>query len=195
MDFVKLLSSKLLNIDHFQLLYRASEHEYSAEKFHQLCDGHGPTLIIIENQFGNVFGGYTKVKWTKGDIQFGGYVENVERDETAFLFVIRSKNKLQKVPDIFEYQKHQHGDYAVAHNEGYGPIFGNAPSIKINDKCNVELSWSFIPKDHERGFMSYNHNGQELCGGWTASKRPSMIDSYGFNQRYFIEDYEVFGLK
>ena len=188
MEFIKLISSKLTNIKQFKLLYRSSEHEYSAKKFHQLCDGHGPTITIIENQFGNVFGGYTKIEWktaTYCDTYYGAHWEDVESDKTAFLFVIRSKDQLQKVPDIFEYQDHVEQDNAVRHNEGYGPIFGDGPSIRINDKCNVLFSHTYIPEDEERCFMSYNHDGQELCGGTV----------YGGKQDYTIQDYEVFEVK
>eukprot|EP01084_Bolivina_argentea_P089844 161999_1 len=38
MNFVQLLLSKISNIKHFKLLFRASEHEYLASKFHELCD-------------------------------------------------------------------------------------------------------------------------------------------------------------
>eukprot|EP01084_Bolivina_argentea_P268907 456878_1 len=34
MSFVQLLSSKISNIKHFKLLFRASEHKYLASKFH-----------------------------------------------------------------------------------------------------------------------------------------------------------------
>ncbi len=47
----------------WKLIYRASEHEYSAESFHQYCDNKGPTLIIIKSSEGWIFGGYTTQSW------------------------------------------------------------------------------------------------------------------------------------
>ena len=47
-----------------KLLFRASDHSYLASQFHKLCDGKGPTVTIIKNNFGNVFGGYTNIPWS-----------------------------------------------------------------------------------------------------------------------------------
>ena len=46
-----------------KLLYRASEHGYTAESFHQYCDDQGPTLIVIKSSGGWIFGGYTTQSW------------------------------------------------------------------------------------------------------------------------------------
>ena len=48
----------------WKLLYRASEHEYSAESFHECCDYKGPTLVIIKSSGGWIFGGYTTQSWS-----------------------------------------------------------------------------------------------------------------------------------
>ena len=47
-----------------KLLYRASEHDYTAESFHECCDNQGPTLIIIKSSGGWIFGGYTNQSWS-----------------------------------------------------------------------------------------------------------------------------------
>ena len=67
MKFIELLSTtKLPNIERkeFKLLYKASEHNWSVESFHNLCDNQGATLVIIGNEYGNIFGGYTSISWT-----------------------------------------------------------------------------------------------------------------------------------
>ena len=49
----------------WKLLYRASEHEYTAESFHEYCDDvKGPTLIVIKSSGGWIFGGYTTKSWS-----------------------------------------------------------------------------------------------------------------------------------
>ena len=49
----------------WKLLYRASEHEYIAEFFHEYCDNvKGPTLVIIKSDGGWLFGGYTTQSWS-----------------------------------------------------------------------------------------------------------------------------------
>ena len=48
----------------WKLLYRASEHEYTAKSFHEYCDDKGPTLIVIKSSGGWIFGGYTTQSWS-----------------------------------------------------------------------------------------------------------------------------------
>ena len=49
----------------WRLLYRASEHGYTAESFHECCDDvNGPTLVIIKSSEGWIFGGYTTQSWS-----------------------------------------------------------------------------------------------------------------------------------
>ena len=47
----------------WKLLYRASEHGYTAESFHEYCDDKEPTLIVIKSSRGWIFGGYTTRSW------------------------------------------------------------------------------------------------------------------------------------
>ena len=52
----------------WKLLYRASEHRYTAKSFHEYCDDKGPTLIIIKSSGGWIFGGYTTQSWSSNSI-------------------------------------------------------------------------------------------------------------------------------
>ena len=47
----------------WKLLYRASEHGYTAESFHEYCDDKKPTLVVIKSSGGWIFGGYTTRSW------------------------------------------------------------------------------------------------------------------------------------
>ena len=47
----------------WKLLYRASEHGYTAKSFHEYCDKKKPTLVIIKSSGGWIFGGYTTQSW------------------------------------------------------------------------------------------------------------------------------------
>ena len=58
LKFFQSLSTKLPNIRAVELLFRASEHSYSKQSFHELCDNQGPTITIIQSEYGNIFGGY-----------------------------------------------------------------------------------------------------------------------------------------
>ena len=48
----------------WKLLYRASEHGYTAGSFHEYCNNKGPTLIIVKSSEGWIFGGYTSQSWS-----------------------------------------------------------------------------------------------------------------------------------
>ncbi len=50
----------------WKLLYRASEHGYTAKSFHECCNNKGPTLIVIKSSGGWIFGGYTTQSWSGG---------------------------------------------------------------------------------------------------------------------------------
>jgi len=61
-------------------LYQASKDGWSGSKFHSLCDGKGPTLVLVKLTNKHVFGGYTKESWGQGG--------RLVRDDTAFLFTL-----------------------------------------------------------------------------------------------------------
>ena len=48
----------------WRLIYRASEHGYTAKSFHEYCNNKGPTLIVIKSSGGWIFGGYTTQSWS-----------------------------------------------------------------------------------------------------------------------------------
>ena len=88
--FLKLLSTKILDIytKDIKLLFRASEHEFEGLKFHELCDGHAPTITIIKSNFKNIFGGYTNIPWSSDG--------TFHRDKGAsFLFLLHSEDASQ----------------------------------------------------------------------------------------------------
>jgi hypothetical protein len=47
----------------FKLLWRGNRDGFTAREFHRRCDGRANTLTVISDTDGNVFGGFTPVKW------------------------------------------------------------------------------------------------------------------------------------
>jgi hypothetical protein len=47
------------------MLFKASDHKFSSEKFHYICDNKGETIVFIENELGKRFGGRTTKSWEK----------------------------------------------------------------------------------------------------------------------------------
>ena len=56
----------------WKLLYRASEHGYTASSFHECCNDKEPTLVVIKSSGGWIFGGYTTKSWS-GDCIYNKY--------------------------------------------------------------------------------------------------------------------------
>ena len=48
----------------WRLIYRASEHGYTASSFHECCNDKESTLIVIKSSGGWLFGGYTTQSWS-----------------------------------------------------------------------------------------------------------------------------------
>lgn len=48
----------------WQLLYRASTDGFSASAFHEHCDNHSPTFVIISGHNGDLCGGFTDIPWS-----------------------------------------------------------------------------------------------------------------------------------
>ena len=139
-EFSKLLTTKLSNLIKFKLLYRSSDHNFSTEKFHKLCDIQGPTITIIQSSHNTIFGGYTSVSWQSDKLY------NYVADHEAFLFVIHYDHKyrdkksdgtdkqLVKImtPLIFK-PKTEREQWSVFHSKSHGPSFGAGPDFQLND--------------------------------------------------------------
>ena len=182
LDLYKLISSKLPSIRRFSLLFRASDHKYSAAKFHEHCDYKGPTISIIKSNFGNIFGGYTSKSWTSENRQ--------KRDENAFLFLVASDDqKLRnKCPLLLELNKKYVRRAILAHS-AFGPTFGAGSDIVIYDNCNKkiekeELNWRHLSQAH---MCSYPHaEVKSICGGDVViPNRPKV-------HLFQVMEYEVF---
>ena len=54
----------------WKLIYRASEHGYTASSFHECCNDKEPTLVVIKSSGGWIFGGYTTQSWSGWGIYY-----------------------------------------------------------------------------------------------------------------------------
>ena len=112
-------NNKYENIS-FELLYRASRDGDSASKFHELCDGKGPTIIFVKNEDDYRYGGFTSKKWKNSN-------EN-ESDPSSFLFSLTYKEKYLL--------KNENDKNAIYHSKTCGPAFGRCENdLFISDNC------------------------------------------------------------
>ena len=171
MKFYQLLllrSDRSLILKRFKLLFKASEHMYSACEFHKFCDGHAPTLTIIQSCFGNIFGGHTSIEWSSEYARFS--------DESAFLFLIRSNSQSHECPIAFDAEHNL--DRTIGHHWSFGPAFG-CGDIYIGDKCN----WPSSCRTSNVNSV-FNHVNQ-LCGRATGNGKYGFVNFNG-------KEYEIF---
>ncbi len=88
--------------------------KFSAEKFHKLCDGKGPTITLLRLKATNeIIGGYNPFEWKSPSTHMYEYTKD------SFLFCINEENIHNSVISRVHFVK-----YAIGQNKKLGPIFG-----------------------------------------------------------------------
>ena len=155
-----------INIKKAQLLYRASEHNFSAKTFHKLCDDNTHTLTLIETEFGKIIGGYSPLSWNSSTKHW-----SEDKSMKSFIFSLNMKEK-------FPLNLSQ---FAIACNPDKGPIFGCC-DICIFDNANKEKSNAEFPISYNNGKYS---RGQSTYVAYTGHAKGQFL----------VKDWEVFKLE
>ena len=111
--FMSLLFEALPAVRRCRLLFCSLRDGTTAAAFHRHCDRKGPTLTLIKDTDGNVFGGYTAVEW--GSAADGTYLN----DPAAFLFTV--VNPHDDPPALFASKAN---GYSIDCHSTWGPAFG-----------------------------------------------------------------------
>ncbi|TNV76646.1 hypothetical protein FGO68_gene12750 [Halteria grandinella] len=153
-----------------ELLMRGSRDGFKAATFHQLCDGQGPTLCVVQSESKCIFGGYTTVSWNGiNDPSNDGF-----EDPYAFIFTF----------DHEYIHRPQPNRYAICLNSKTLCWFGRGfRDLCIDDDCDQnEKSRSDL------GFNFYAaHNNRyldERAKNWLAG-----------SQNFKVVEIEVFKLQ
>ena len=157
-----------LGSDHkWKLIYRASEHDYTAESFHEICDDVSPTLIIIKSSEGWIFGGYTTQCWSG----------NCDKDDDqAFLFTLKNPCGVEPT----RYKKKANTIAAISCNPYYSPMFGSN-ELCLENNCNVE----------QCSIHNYDDHGYECHFEYKLSMLVSADCSKEEN-KFLVSDFEVY---
>ena len=107
---------------YMRLIYRASEDGDTPYKFHRLCDGLSPLLVLIKTTYNKKFGGFTEAHFEASEDMIG------KRSNTAFIFNLDK----EKAFDIIE------GQNAICCHKNYGPVFYGY------EYCNIYLVGNFL---------------------------------------------------
>ncbi|KAF2069068.1 hypothetical protein CYY_009615 [Polysphondylium violaceum] len=103
----------------FQLLYKASQEDFSGSSFHSACDGKGPTITLIETTDGCVFGGYNSQSWNSDGYWYG--------DDKCFIFTLVNKHGIKPT----KYSPEIENICYIGSVKDYGPIFGYGYDIGV----------------------------------------------------------------
>ena len=125
----------------YRLLYKGSRDGDGANDFHSKCDEAEKTLIIVEDNNGNRFGGFTTQDWG------GQYLQ--KKDDEAFIFSIDKK----KVYDVIPNQN------AIGCYPNFGPVFFG---------CQIRIYDNFLSKGgttYKKGLNYYTTEDFELTNG------------------------------
>eukprot|EP01132_Coremiostelium_polycephalum_P008090 gene8090-9956_t len=114
-------------------IYQASKDGFSASTFHQKCNNKGPTITIIWSKTGNIFGGYTSLKWDSSNI--------FQNDPQSFLFLLKNNmNQSMKFPYISSNLMRLHGSCGLSFGSD---LYICDNSNTINSSC-TNLGTSYL---------------------------------------------------
>jgi len=125
----------------YRLLYKGSRDGDTANEFHSRCDDAEKTLVIVEDNYGNRFGGFTTQDWG------GQYLQ--KKDDEAFVFSI-DKNKCYDVIP---------GQNAIGCYPNFGPVFFG---------CQIRIYDNFLSKGgttYKKGLNYQTTEDFELTNG------------------------------
>jgi len=125
-----------IEIEKASLLFRASKDGFSAKQFHHLCDQKGPTLSLIKNDKGRIFGGFSSVPW-RSDYSFSP-------DPHAFLFSLTTKTIHRLSKPLTDKALYMNGEFMMIYGCG---------DVMISNECNN--------KDGDPSKLSFSRLGQE----------------------------------
>lgn len=129
----------------FELLYKLSQNGLSARTFHQLCDDKGPTVTVLYNTIGNVFGGYLSQSWNSSNVLI--------KDDNAFVFKLRDRD--QKCMEKFNIETPAMAACGIGH---WGPTFGGRAATGIIPNLQNQVPSSQNPELSDLHTFSDGHH-------------------------------------
>jgi hypothetical protein len=119
------------HVKRFNLLWRGSRNGFTAREFHGRCDGHANTLTLVLDRNGNIFGGFTPVKWESGWGKWKG-----DDSLRSFLFTLRNPHGVPPRKFALRETKKKYAIYCKSECFAFGGG-GYGCDIHISDNCNA----------------------------------------------------------
>ncbi|XP_052788174.1 interferon-induced protein 44-like isoform X2 [Mya arenaria] len=155
----------------FTLLYSITRDGCDATTFHQKCDAQGPTVTVLYNPQGSVYGGYAGESWK----QSGNYTD----DKDAFLYQLKFSGTDRKTK--FPVVSSGHG---LCCKVAYGPTFGGGHNLYTFSNT-VTLSNGVFPLN---GCVRFGDSCYQMTG--VSSKVSSWPDIN--NDTMNVSELEVY---
>jgi hypothetical protein len=110
-------TDKLINSYKFKLILHGSRDEFTAEKFHKICDNKSHTVIIIKVKDSNeILGGYNPTMWESREDVLNSY----SKTKDSFIFSFNNEKDIKNhILSRVEYENRAIKTYSL-----YGPSFG-----------------------------------------------------------------------
>jgi hypothetical protein len=113
----------------FTLLWRGSRDGFGARDFHGRCDWRANTLTLILDTDGNVFGGFTPLKWVSG------CTYKCDDSLKTFLFTLKNPHNIPAMKFALRAEEKESAiDCDFSCGPAFGPQFGD---IHVWDDCNA----------------------------------------------------------
>jgi small GTP-binding protein len=149
-------------------LWRGSRDGFGAQDFHRCCDGKSPTLTLIRDTEGNIFGGFSAIPWKSAVMERSLPDSGLQ----SFLFTVKNPHDL--AGRIFRLKSPKSAS-AIGVSARLGPSFGDEDLV-ICDHCDVNAS-------HARSFGSSYLNDSNIPG--------PLFTQY---ETFKVSEIEVFGI-
>ncbi len=121
-EFVAKLSREWLAGKRFELLYRGSRDGMMSAAFHEMCDGKGPTLVLVAGHSDEplvcVFGGYAGKSWSSNET----FKHRDARDSFLFTVVNPFGDGIVRMPVV---DSSEYANRAMYCHPSRGPVFGS----------------------------------------------------------------------
>jgi hypothetical protein len=95
------------------MLWRGSRDGFEAQEFRRRCDGHASTLTVILDTEGNIFGGFTPMKWESRvwNRKDGKKDNHYKADDSlkSFLFTLKNPHNIPARRFALKTEKNPHG--------------------------------------------------------------------------------------
>ena len=128
----------------FNMLFSSDKDGDRSSTFHYYCDGVFPTVVVILDNSGKKFGGYSTQNWCQSAI--GG---SYSRAPGSFIFNLSNNQKYELID--------QFNTNAIYRHNSYGPVFGGGHDLYISDQCKSNNSGC--------SKSSYNTGNTTILGG------------------------------